>query len=333
MTTENKKLAIYDAAKASLAELEKEFGDVIFDTSNKKGFTECKAVATKFQKLRTGIEKTRKDANADANAHIKRVNEYAKGLQERIAPLEERFAAPNKEYKEKLKALIAKVDSIPDVCNGRDSAFISEQMQWLETVNGDHLYEAKEKKDLNASLFTANEKINALFEEALAKEEQERIQKEEQEKRRIEGIISGMKAKVSDAMDWSAGPIKEAIEEVELTIIDDSFGDRQEEAKKVQSDTIKKLNKLLALADDDEEEELPFIPKQEEPSFELDEDDEDAEMFKDCVADAGPQSEAVNFRAAAFDKLLELTGGDYDLSNTLLQEIESGRVPGVQANF
>ncbi len=318
----NKTLAIYDTASASLTELEAQFGEVAIDLSTKSGIDACKKTATKFQKLRTGVENTRKEANAEANKHIKSVNGQAKSIQERIAPLEERFAKPIKERKDRLTNSIKEIDGLVDVCQGQDSAFISGKLEWLECV--DPLDFAEYKKDCEASLFTANDKLTTMLVEASEREEEARKQVEREKQMKIDNSINQMKAMVADVFDAPRAVIQKAFDEVCDLVIDSSYGDRQEEADEVKLATQKKLSKLIEMADD-KEESSPFVDNMIS--------EEDEAVFNDCIADAKPVTESVNLRAQSFSKLLEITQGDYDLSNTLLQEIEQGRLPGVTAKF
>lgn len=103
------------------------------------------------------------------------------------------------------------------------------------------------------------------------------VENEIQEKNRIESAINKMKATVSDMFDAPRATIQAAFEEVCNLTIDDSFGDRKEEAQRVKEQTQKKLSKLIEMADDDEEE-LPFTD-----AHMISEEDE--AIFNDCVAD------------------------------------------------
>ena len=320
MTTE-KNLAIYDVASASLAELEKQFAKAPIDVTSKDGFEDCKKTARKFLKLRTGVEATRKQANAEANAHIKKVNGQAKLIQERIAPLEERFAAPINEYKDKFKALVAEVDNLPDVCAGRDSAFIGEKMQWLETVNGDHLYDSKERKDLNASLFTTNEKLNDIFAETIAKEQEEEQRRQFKEKQRIDNCINSMKAEIMDCFGKDAETINQAWKRTYNTIIDESFGDRHEEAETVRSQVMAQLEQMEQQA----EQTQAVISDAVSTGF--------STGGKHISPEEVYKEPERNLRVEAFEKLIELTEGDYDMANTIRQEIEQGRVPGIVSTY
>lgn len=274
MTTE---LKIYANEEAALATLEEMYRDTSVDLSTKNGVKECKEIARKFQKVRTGIEKLRKEANSEARAHIKNVDDHAKSIQARVAPLEEKFAAPIKMRTARIKAGIDEIDGVIDECFGKGSCFIGEKLQWLEGVNTDDFFEFA--KDAKASLFTANEKLTQMFNEAVQKESEELARQEEEARHRIDSVINGMKSKVADAMDFNKSAIGRVISDVESTKIDSSFGDREQEAIQTKEKTINQLRKLHAMAEDE-------IKEEEQISFTLDENDEDAPMFMDSVADS-----------------------------------------------
>lgn len=273
MTTE---LKIYANEEAALATLEGLYSNEVVDLSTQEGVKKCKYIARKFQKVRTGIEKLRKEANADARAHIKNVDDHAKSIQARVAPLEEKFAAPVKMRTARIKAGIDEIDGAISDCFGKDSVFIGEKLQWLETVNTDDFFEFA--KDAKASLFTANEKLTQMFNEAVQRETEDRIRRESEFKQRIEAVINGMKSKVADAMDWNKPQIEEAVREVSAITINASFGEREQEALATKEKTIKQLEKLHTMAEDVEEsgDDLPYM---------LDDSDQDAAMFTDTVAD------------------------------------------------
>lgn len=318
MTTQ---LAIYNTAAASLAELEKQYKDVPVDLSTKEGLELCKETAKKFQKLRTGVERTRKDANADAQAHIKKVNGEAKDIQDRIAPLEDKFAKPLNERKERIKSGIAEIDNVVEVCRGRDSAFIGEKIQWLESVDVKDFFEFQ--KDAKASLYTANEKLTELFTETLQREEEDRKQKERARIERIDSVINGLKGKAFDCMGKDKNTVQSVIDEVSAVIIDDSFGEKKQEAEQTKSMVIQQLEMMLSNAPEPQVEEAP--------SFVLDESDPDAGMFTDCVADSDvvkltPREDTVN-------ALLDVLGGDIEAVDAVMSAIESGKVPYIKAMY
>lgn len=279
MTTE---LKIYANEEAALATLEELYSNEVVDLSTQEGVKSCKDIARKFQKVRTGIEKLRKEANSEARAHIKNVDDHAKSIQSRVAPLEEKFALPIKLRTERIKAGISEIDGVVDACFNKGSEFIGDKLQWLESVNTDDFFEFS--KDAKASLFTANEKLTQMFNEAVQRESEERKRQEEALKQQIEMVINGMKSKVADAMDWNKPQIEEAVREVSAIAIDASFGDREQEALATKEKTIKQLEKLHAMADDVEDEgsDLPYM---------LDDSDEDAALFSDSLADSQHQEQ------------------------------------------
>ncbi len=301
-----KQLTIYDTASASLTELESMYANGIVDLSTKDGLKDCTETARKFQKLRTGVEKTRKEANAEANKHIKLVNGEAAKIQDRIEPLESRYAKPLKERKERFKSALAEVDNLPTVCFGKDSAFIGEKLEWLETVKPTDY--AEMKKDFEASIFTATDKLTTMMNDAVLQEIEEAERKEKELAQRIDNCINSMKAEIMDCFGKDAFAINQAWKRIYNTIIDDSFGERQEEAEQVRERVLAQLQQM--------EDMLP----KEEPVK------EEATITKTVKA----KSSAPTAEEVTTNELLEFFDGDIDTVNRLVNAINAGKFTHVR---
>lgn len=299
MTTEIK---IYEQEEQALATLEDLFKDVSVDLSNKEGIDSCKDAARKFQKVRTGVEKLRKEANSEARAHIKSVDDKAKSIQARIAPLEEKFAAPLKLRTARLKAGIDDIDAVVEQCIGKDSTFIGEKLQWLETVNVDDFFEYK--KDAKASLFTANDKLTDMFnvaiqketEEAEAKKRQEEEAKriaEEQKRQKITSRIQEIQGLGFAMFNASSSDIAATIKTLQSNEpTAEEFEDRYPEALQAHETVIANLTQLQQQKEHAEamqtaqkpEPEMEKPEEKPEAPFALPE--EEQAVFNDVVADA-----------------------------------------------
>ncbi len=305
---DNKELTIYDTSLSSLATLEEFYSDSEINLNTKEGLEDAKGIAKKFQKLRTGVENIRKEANTEARAHIKAVDDKAKSIQARIEPLEMRYAEPIKKRKEGFEKQIQNIDNVVEVCAGRDSVYISECMEWLETINPYDF--AEYKKQCADSLFTAKDQLTTMFANVIEREAKEREEQERVNKMAIDAAINNMKVMVANAMDWKRSKIEEAIDYLNELLFDDgTYGDREKEAEQVRDEVIKKLGKLYAISED--ETESPY---------QLTDSDQDAPMFNDCVADKP------NHQQEALDALLYQLDGDVELAEKLLLNIQSGNV-------
>ena len=303
----NKNITSYDDALASLAELELFYQDIIVTLNSPEEVEDTKAIARKFQKLRTGVEEIRKKANEEAQHHIRKINEEAKVIQARIAPLEDKFALPLKERKARFKKRIQEIDEIVGLCQGKDSEFIGKQLEFLSSINPEHF--AEFKKDCLNSLYTANDQLTDMFSDAVHHEQEQKEKEEEARLALVSASINILKALPFDSIGADKETIKMAIETAEGMVIDSRFGATQKEALSVRDAVITQLKILMESAPDSTEMNVPVI---------------DEPVKKNKISSDKEETRSY---------LLGLLVGDLDTVNLIMHELTKGLIPGVTANF
>ncbi len=292
-------LTIFDYSEQSLVMLEALYLDVEVDMNTEHGIENVKDAAKKFQKLRTGIDKVRKQANEEAQKHIGAVNDKAKSILTRLEPLEERFAEPLKIRKQRYTNMLKKVESSVADCEGASVLYIAERLEWLDTLCVDEFPEYK--SEFYKALWSAKDEMADLFARASIKEAK---RKEENEKNRAIAIdlsIQSMKAHVFEAAGWKRGRIEEAIEYLlELSFDQGDYREREEEAERVRDEVVAKLKKLQLIAEEDDE------PKAE------------------------PKKELNLKQVETIESLLYFVDGDCALAERLLDAIVDNKIPNVK---
>ena len=97
--------AFADTPEEKLLEFETKYSTFkIVDEFDKEGYAAAGTARKQLVKVRTGIDKIRKDLNADANAWVKQVNEKAKLLTARVEAVETH-----------LETEISRIDNIQEV--------------------------------------------------------------------------------------------------------------------------------------------------------------------------------------------------------------------------
>ncbi|CAH9015627.1 putative coil containing protein [Vibrio phage 137E35-1] len=258
-------IAIYHASEAALIALEEMTKDAVVDLTTKQGIEDCKEAANKFMKVRTGIEKLRKDETKEQREYVAKVNDQAKAITARILPLENKFKAPLNERKDAFKAKIAEIDAMPSLHENSNSEAISVAIGELEAIVPSDF--AEFQKDCKASLFTANDKLTEMLSKAIAKEEEdrkaeeERQRQEEERERQAELIAANEKREAIQKritnlqqiplslMGKSAKEIKTKLEKMEAyTPSAEDFEDRLQEVESMMQVTIGQLNMMLEQA-------------------------------------------------------------------------------------
>lgn len=88
-TTEARLIAEYDPTAAALAELRERYANVIFPVQTKDGMKDAKEVRQKLVKLRTGLEKLRKEIKEPALRRTQAIDAEARDIERQIREIEE----------------------------------------------------------------------------------------------------------------------------------------------------------------------------------------------------------------------------------------------------
>lgn len=292
-------ITIFDYSEQSLVMLEALYLDVEVDMNTEHGIENVKDAAKKFQKLRTGIDKIRKQANEEAQKHINAVNDKAKSILTRLEPLEARFAEPLKIRKQRYTNMLQKVESSGADCEGASVMYIGERLEWLDTLCIDEFPEYK--GEFSKALWAAKDEVADLFAKAHDRETKRKEEKEKNRALAIDFSIQSMKAHVFEATDWKRGRIEEAIDYLlELSFDEGDYGDREEEAERVRDEVVAKLEKLQLIAEEDDE------PKPE------------------------PKKELNLKQVETLESLLYFVDGDCELAERLLDAIVDNKIPNVK---
>lgn len=256
----------------------KEALSVQFDVNTSKGRKEVGTAAN-------NVVQSRKPIIEAIDKHISDHQQVVSGLKEAKGYVENEFKLikgevlkPRQEWqteqdrieKERLDGIRARIDNL----------------RAIGTLTGDEdrthiesLIEALEAQDLSTGFDELTQEAMQTRQEVikhLSDRIMQIIEESNARKQAIESSINAMKAKVADMFDAPRATIQAAFEEVCNLTIDDSYGDRKEEAETVKLATQKKLSKLIEMADD-EEEPLPFVDNLIS--------EEDEAIFNDCIAD------------------------------------------------
>ncbi len=258
-------IAIYHASESALIALEEMTKDAVVDLTTKQGIEDCKEAANKFMKVRTGIEKLRKDETKEQREYVAKVNDQAKSITARILPLENKFKAPLNERKDAFKAKIEEIDAMPSLHEHSSSEAISVAIGELEAIVPSDF--AEFQKDCKASLFTANDKLTEMLSKAIAKEEADRKAEEERQRQEVERErqaeliaanekreaiqkrITNLQQIPLSLMGKSAKEISAKLEKMEAyTPSAEDFEDRLQEVESMMQITIGQLKMMLEQA-------------------------------------------------------------------------------------
>ncbi|AUR90864.1 coil containing protein [Vibrio phage 1.151.O._10N.222.46.B1] len=258
-------IAIYHASESALIALEEMTKDAVVDLTTKQGIEDCKEAASKFMKVRTGIENLRKEETKEQREYVAKVNDQAKSITARILPLENKFKAPLNERKDAFKAKIAEIDAMPSLHENSSSEAISVAIGELEAIVPKDF--AEFQKDCKASLFTANDKLTEMLSKAVAKEEADRKAEEERQRQEVERErqaeliaanekreaiqkrITNLQQIPLSLMGKSAEEIGTKLEKMEAyTPSAEDFEDRLQEVESMMQITIGQLKMMLEQA-------------------------------------------------------------------------------------
>lgn len=316
-------LAIYSEFEANLSLLEKQVKDAVVDLSTKQGIKDAKDAQQKLMKVRTGIEKKRKEETAEQREYIAKVNDQAKSITARVLPLENKFKEPLEERKQAFKDKLEEIDNMPAKYANASSEAIGVALGELEAIEPKDF--AEFKKDCEASLYTANDKLSSLLTEAVNREEaerkaeEERKRREEEEQRQRELIAEQeKKAKIQaritklqqiplSLMGKTASEIKAKMDSLEgYTPTTEEFEDRLLEVEGMMKITVSQLEMMHNQAKQLEEMQarqgaaaqsepvnepahsasVQALSDTEPTSYSTQLSEEDAPMYADSVADA-----------------------------------------------
>lgn len=360
-------LAIYSEFEANLALLEEQVKDAVVDLSTKQGIKDAKDAATKFQKVRTGVEKKRKEETAEQREYIAKVNDQAKSLTARVLPLENKFKEPLEERKQAFKDKLAEIDNMPAKYVNASSEAIGVALGELEAIEPKDF--AEFKKDCEASLYTANDKLSSLLTEAVNREEAERKAEEErlrqeeearkqaellaeqEKKAKIQACITKLQQIPLSLMGKPSSEIKAKMDSLEGYVPTvEEFEDRLLEVEGMMKITVSQLEMMYNQAKQLETIKKPApkpivesTPESKATLYSTQLSEEDAPMYADSVADA-PKKNVVESamaevctetkQAQSASVLCELMTGELslELATEIVGVIEAGLVPNIQFN-
>lgn len=260
----------YNEFEANLVQLEEQTKDAVVDLTTKQGIKDCQDAAKRFMKVRTGVEKARKEITKDSRDYINKVNDDAKAITARILPLEHKFKAPLEQRKQAFKDKLAEIDAMPSVHANSSSEVISAAIGELSEIQPTDF--AEFKKDCEASLFTANDKLTDLLSQAVAREEAERKAEEErkrqaeeaerqakalaeqQKREKIQARITKLQQVPLGLMGKKAKEIKETLDKMkDYEPTAEEFEERLTEVQGMMQITIGQLEMMLTQAQQLEE--------------------------------------------------------------------------------
>ena len=156
------------------------------DATTKEGYALCIEGRALFRDTRIGIDKRRKELNADANAYTKRVNSVAKQLTELVEPTEDAINAKIKTVDE-AKALAKQAE--------REAAEAAERERLRQEQEAERARMAEEREAIEAerkALADLRAKQEAEQLERLKAEENLRQAREEAERKRLQEFAARM---------------------------------------------------------------------------------------------------------------------------------------------
>lgn len=162
----------YNVTDTMLSELKDRYGNMLLDIDDELGLKEkLKPGLRELQQIRTGVEKKRKELNADAHEWIRRVNAEGSRITDFIKSLEEPMKANRKEIEaeldrrkrekeeaerkrvETIKFAIAEIDKMAESLGMSDSAEIKSRIEHLNRIEvseesfAEFVIEAEEARD------------------------------------------------------------------------------------------------------------------------------------------------------------------------------------------
>lgn len=182
---EAKKVTAYSATAAGLAEMRKRFDTQLIPAEVTEGnYPMVKEAATKLQKLRTGLDKRRKEVKAPYKEAVDLIDGQARELTAEIKEVEDPWKAAKTEYDERAKrkeeARQAKIEEVFSCLRAvRDNAYTmdsTELAQALETLNGETCEGAMER--VSEALELRNQIISTVGDLYAQKIDQERAEAE-----------------------------------------------------------------------------------------------------------------------------------------------------------
>uniref|UniRef100_A0A6M3XH55 Uncharacterized protein n=1 Tax=viral metagenome TaxID=1070528 RepID=A0A6M3XH55_9ZZZZ len=252
-----KALAEYNITPEKVREMAKEYESLHVVPDDIKSYKAVHAAKMVLTRVRTGVDKRRKELGVDAYAWIKTKDGAAKDLLEPIIPLEDRFKAElsaedariEKIETDRVQAIRDKIEEIKNYpiknINNREASLINaliNQLFCLE-ITPEEYQEFKaeaiqEKEDALALLSQQHaDRIKFEQEEAVRKAESERLEKvrkeQEAEAARLKVIADEQEA-ARKAQEMEARKEREAIEEEKIKI--QAEKDKIEATKKTEQD-------------------------------------------------------------------------------------------------
>ena len=252
-----KALAEYSITPAKVQEMAKEYESLHVVPGDIKSYKAVHAAKMVLTRVRTGVDKRRKELGVDAYAWIKTKDGAAKDLLEPIIPLEDRFkeemaqedARIEKIETDRVDGIKAKIEAIRFnmmQAQGKDSTTLSIMLDNISTIPIDEFYaefqdEARAALDEVKSFIQQahGERVTFEKEEAARKAESERLERvrkaQEAEAARLKAIADEQEATRKEQED-AARKEREAIEEEKRKI--QAEKDKIEAAKKAEADRI-----------------------------------------------------------------------------------------------
>lgn len=182
---EAKQVTAYSATAAGLAEMRERFNpDLIPEEVTSENYPTIKEAATTLQKLRTGLDKRRKEIKAPYKEAVDLIDGRARELTAEIKEIEEPWKAAKTEFDERAKrkeaARQAKIEEVFSYLRTvRDNAYSmgsAELAKTLETLNGETCEGAMER--VSEALELRNQVISTLGDLYAQKIDQEQAEAE-----------------------------------------------------------------------------------------------------------------------------------------------------------
>lgn len=276
----------YSQTEAALAMLRERYAGAQFPVETPEGMKEAKAARSELRKYRTDLERVRKEIKGPAlercrliDAEAKRITEELRALEDPIAEqieAEERRQEEERQERirqeqERVEAIQRRIDDIrhavEPIAWDTPSTEIATTIALVEEIAIDDSFaefieQARDAKDATlARLRELESQAKAREEdEARRKAEQaelERRRADEERKRAIRERIDRLRVD-PESIEWhgcSSEQIAAHLSAVKHTVIDESFGEFQQDARDAKELAITRLEKLHAAAVDREQEE------------------------------------------------------------------------------
>jgi hypothetical protein len=189
----------YDITDAALDKLQEKYAEVP-DVNSKEGYEAVKSGIREVRKLRTSVEKKRKELKADALEYGRRVDAEAKRITDALLSIEEPMKEAKQEFdakkeaekqakiraeeerKQKIEDKIAAIKNSPVACVSASSEDIETQIKALEGIDVT-VEEYEEYHPVAAAAkVEAVAHLKQLYDEAVRRETEDRLRAEEEER-------------------------------------------------------------------------------------------------------------------------------------------------------